>query len=197
MTLVAILSCAMTVAVLTACTNNIDNPSDPIHGDDSGIVGNWFSDISGMTYAKWNYGKTWQNTEFKADGTGSTCIYYMLNGKPLGIEKINFTYTASADGTLTMSPKDREAMKAKWQLVGNELRLSNGDDISLNFTKTTSDMAVKFDAWSQTEEVFDVPQPANTPSSSMAMPVAPWIHTLNMASGRGQRNSSPITTTCA
>ena len=39
MTLVAILSCAMTVAVLTACTNNIDNPSDPIHGDDSRIVG--------------------------------------------------------------------------------------------------------------------------------------------------------------
>ena len=54
MTLAAILSCAMTVAVMTACTNNIDNPSDPIHGDDSGIVGNWFSDISGMTYAKWN-----------------------------------------------------------------------------------------------------------------------------------------------
>ena len=45
MTLAAILSCAMTVAVMTACTNNIDNPSDPIHGDDSGIVGNWFSDI--------------------------------------------------------------------------------------------------------------------------------------------------------
>ena len=39
MTLVAILSCAMTVAVMTACTNNIDNPSDPIRGDDSRIVG--------------------------------------------------------------------------------------------------------------------------------------------------------------
>ena len=155
--IVATLVCGL--SVFTACSSN-DIPVNPTPGVDSKIVGNWFSDVSGKTYAKWNYDKTWQNTEFKADGTGSTCIYYMLNGKPLGIEKINFTYTASADGTLTMSPKDREAMKAKWQLVGNELRLSNGDDISLNFTKTTSDMAAKFDAWSQTEEVFDVPQPA-------------------------------------
>ena len=35
----AVLCCAMTVAMMTACTNNIDNPSDPIHGDDSRIVG--------------------------------------------------------------------------------------------------------------------------------------------------------------
>ena len=159
MTLVAILSCAMTVAVLTACTNNIDNPSDPIHGDDSGIVGNWFSDISGMTFAKWNYGKTWQNTEFKADGTGSTRIYYTLDDKAIGCEKIDFSYTASADGVLTMAPTDREAMQAKWQIAGDELRLSD-DVTSQSFKKTTSDMAVKFDTWSKTENMIDVPQPA-------------------------------------
>ena len=159
MTLVAILSCAMTVAVLTACTNNIDNPSDPIHGDDSGIVGNWFSDISGMTYAKWNYGKTWQNTEFKADGTGSTRVYYTLDDKAIGCEKIDFSYTASADGVLTMAPTDREAMQAKWQVAGDELRLS--DDItSQSFKKTTSDMTAKFDTWSKTKDMIDVPQPA-------------------------------------
>ena len=159
MTLVAILSCAMTVAVLTACTNNIDNPSDPIHGDDSGIVGNWFSDISGMTYAKWNYGKTWQNTEFKADGTGSTRVYYILDDKAIGCEKIDFSYTASADGVLTMAPTDREAMQAKWQVAGDELRLS--DDItSQSFKKTTSDMTAKFDTWSKTKDMIDVPQPA-------------------------------------
>ena len=159
MTLVAILSCAMTVAVLTACTNNIDNPSDPIHGDDSGIVGNWFSDISGMTYAKWNYGKTWQNTEFKADGTGSTRVYYTLDDKAIGCEKIDFSYTASADGVLTMAPTDREAMQAKWQVAGDELRLS--DDItSQSFKKTTSDMTAKFDIWSKTKDMIDVPQPA-------------------------------------
>ena len=159
MTLVAILSCAMTVAVLTACTNNIDNPSDPIHGDDTGIVGNWFSDISGMTYAKWNYGKTWQNTEFKADGTGSTRVYYTLDDKAIGCEKIDFSYTASADGVLTMAPTDREAMQAKWQVAGDELRLS--DDItSQSFKKTTSDMTAKFDTWSKTKDMIDVPQPA-------------------------------------
>ena len=159
MTLVAILSCAMTVAVLTACTNNIDNPSDPIHGDDSGIVGNWFSDISGMTYAKWNYGKTWQNTEFKADGTGSTRVYYTLDDKAIGCEKIDFSYTASADGVLTMAPTDREAMQTKWQVAGDELRLS--DDItSQSFKKTTSDMTAKFDTWSKTKDMIDVPQPA-------------------------------------
>ena len=110
---------------LAACSDS-DNATDPTTGIDGKIIGTWYTNVSGKTYAKWNYGETWQNTEFKADGTGSTRIYYMLNGKPLGIEKINFTYTASADGTLTMSPKDREAMKAKWQLVGNELRLPSG-----------------------------------------------------------------------
>ena len=143
----------------TACGND-DNSANPTPGVDSRIMGNWCSNVSGKTYAKWNYGETWQNTEFKADGTGCTRIYYMLNGKPLGIEKIDFTYTASADGTLTMTPSDREAMKAKWQLVGDELRISNGDNISLSFKKTTSDMVATFDEWSKTKDIFDVPQPA-------------------------------------
>ena len=149
--------------MLTSCTDAIgsmDNPVNPTPSDDGTIVGNWCSDVSGLTYAKWNYDKTWQNTEFKADGTGSTRIYYTLSDKPIGIEKINFTYTASADGALTMTPSDRETMTAKWQITGGELRISNGDDISLSFKKTSSDMATKFDAWNQTENVFDVPQPA-------------------------------------
>ena len=147
------------LSVFAACSSN-DIPTSPTPSVDSRIVGNWFADMSGMTYAKWNYDKTWQNTEFKADGTGRTSIYYTFNGGAIGVEKFDFTYTASADGTLTMTPKDREAMSAKWQLVGDELRLGNGDDISLNFTKTTSDMVAKFDAWSKTEGVLDVPQPA-------------------------------------
>ena len=125
----------------------------------AGLFGNWFSDISGMTYAKWNYGKTWQNTEFKADGTGSTRVYYTLDDKAIGCEKIDFSYTASADGVLTMAPTDREAMQAKWQVAGDELRLS--DDItSQSFKKTTSDMTAKFDTWSKTKDMIDVPQPA-------------------------------------
>ena len=160
MTLAAVLSCVMTMAVFTACTENEDNPVNPKPDDGGTIVGNWCSEVSGMTYAKWNYGDTWQNTEFKADGTGSTRIYYIYEDNAVGIEKIDFTYTASADGMLTMAPSDREAMKAKWQIVGNELRLSNGDDISLSFKKTSNDMAAKFDKWSKAEDVIDVPQPA-------------------------------------
>ena len=159
-TLAAVLGVAMTMTVFTACTDNEDNPVNPTPSVDSQIVGNWCSDVSGKTYAKWNYGKTWQHTEFKADGTGSTRIYYTFEDNAIGIEKIDFTYTATADGTLTMTPSDREAMTAKWQMAGDELHLAGDGDSSLSFTKTSSDMAAKFDRWSQQEEVFEVPQPA-------------------------------------
>lgn len=157
MKLVAAVCCAMTMAVLTACTDKEDNLATGVDGK---IVGNWFSEVSGMTYAKWNYGKTWQNTKFNADGTGFTRIYYTMGDNAIGCEKIDFSYTASAGGVLTMTPTDRDVMTAKWQVVGDELRLSDGEAISLSFKKTTSDMAAKFDTWSKTEGIIDVPQPA-------------------------------------
>ena len=76
-TLAAVLCFAMTMVVMTACSNDDDNLAP---GVDKKIVGNWSSDVSGMTYAKWNYGKTWQNTEFKADGTGSRCPVHAMCG---------------------------------------------------------------------------------------------------------------------
>ncbi len=155
--LATILCCAMITAVLTACSENDDYLAP---GVDRKIVGNWYSDVSGMTYAKWNYGETWQSTEFKADGTGSTRIYYTANDKAVATETIDFTYTASADGNLMMTPTDRDVMTANWQIVGEELQLNNGDGISLSFKKTTGDMAAKFDTWSQTEKLIPVPQPA-------------------------------------
>ena len=158
MTLAAVLCCAMTTVVFTACSS--DNDDNPVEGVDGRIVGKWCSDVSGKTYAKWNYGETWQSTEFKADGTGSTRIYYTNEGKAIGCEEIDFTYTASADGKLTMTPTDREVMNATWQVIGDELKLSGGDDISLSFKKATSDMASKFDKWSKTEDLIPVPQPA-------------------------------------
>jgi hypothetical protein len=157
MALAALVCCGMTMAVLTACTEIEDNPST---GGSSEIVGTWYSNVSGKTFAKWNYGETWQNTEFKADGTGSTRIFYTLEDNAIGCEKIDFTYTASADGSLTMTSNDREAMNAKWQMMGDELRMGNDAGISLSFKKTTSDMAAKFDKWSKTEDIIDVPQPA-------------------------------------
>ena len=157
-TLVAVLCCAMTMSVMTACSS--DDDDNTATGVDVKIVGNWCSDVSGMTYAKWNYGKTWQNTEFKTDGTGSTRIYYLLNDNAIGCEKVDFTYKVTADGSLTMTSKDRETMTAQCQVVGEELRLGDGENISLSFKKTTSDMAAKFSTWSKTEGMIDVPQPA-------------------------------------
>lgn len=53
-----LLACFMLSFV--ACTNDSgDNPAKVI---DARIVGNLFSYVSGMTYAKCNYGKTLQNT---------------------------------------------------------------------------------------------------------------------------------------
>lgn len=149
----------MAMTMFVACSED-DNSGGVVPGVDSRIVGNWCSKVTGMTYAKWNYGDAWQNTEFKADGTGSTRIYYTVENDAVGCEKIDFTYTASSTGDLVMTPKDREQMKAKWQLVGDELRLGDGESISLKFEKTPSDMANKFDTWSKDEEMYEVPKPA-------------------------------------
>ena len=153
----AAITLMMTMAVFSACTS--DNDDNPVTGVDGRIVGKWCSDVSGKTFAKWNYGETWQSTEFKADGTGSTRIYYTANDKAVASETIDFTYTASADGKLVMIPKDRDVMTAKWQMVGDELRIDGSDGISLTFKKTGSDMAAKFDTWSK-EDLIPVPQPS-------------------------------------
>ena len=80
-----------------------------------------------------------------------------MDDKAIGCEKIDFTYKASADGVLTMTPTDRDVMTAQWQVVGDELRFGDGDDIDLSFKKTTSDMVAKFDTWSKTDGMIDVP----------------------------------------
>jgi len=156
MTLTIILCCVMTTAMFTACSSD----DDSTEGVDSRIVGNWYSNVSGKTYAKWNYGETWQTTEFKTDGTGYTHIYYTHEGKAIGCEKIDFTYTASSDGKLTMTPSDRDVMTANWQIVGGELRINGGNNLELTYQKTTGDMTAKFDNWNNTKDLIDVPQPA-------------------------------------
>lgn len=159
MTFVSVLCCTMAMTMFVACSED-DNSGGVVPGVDSRIVGNWCSKVTGMTYAKWNYGDAWQNTEFKADGTGSTRIYYTVGNDAVGCEKIDFTYTASSTGDLVMTPKDREKMKAKWQVVGDELRLGDGESISLKLEKTPIAMAIKFDTWSKDEEMYEVPKPA-------------------------------------
>ncbi len=126
MMVTAAMTLMMTMAVLTACTSyNDDNPAD------GGIVGKWCADVSGKTYAKWNYGETWQVTELKADGTGTTDIYYTSKDKPIAREHRDFTYVAAEAAVLT------EGLQ-----------------------KADATMAAKFDAWSQTENMIPVPQPS-------------------------------------
>lgn len=64
MALAVVLCCVMTMAVLSACTS--DNDDNPVSGIDGRIIGKWCADMTGKTFAKWNYGETWQSTEFKA-----------------------------------------------------------------------------------------------------------------------------------
>ncbi|MBR6852931.1 MAG: hypothetical protein IKM78_03355 [Prevotella sp.] len=158
MTLAAVICCTFTMAVLTACTDSSDNPVPST--DPADIVGDWCSNVSGKTFAKWNYGDTWQNTVFKADGTGSTHIYYLIDDDVAGCENIDFTYAATADGTLTMTPKDRDKITAKWQIVGGQLKIDGGDRFKHSFDKTTPGMITKFDTWSKDDEMILVPQPA-------------------------------------
>ena len=153
----ALVCCMIVTALLTACTENEDNP---IPGRDSSIVGNWYSDVSGSTFAKWNYGKTWQTTEFRKDNTGTTRIFYTIDDIAVGCEKYEFTFSASSEGVLTMTPEGRDVVTAKWKVTGNQLSLSDGNGSGTTFMKNTSDMTAKFDKWAQTKEMIDVPQPA-------------------------------------
>ena len=162
MVLTAFLCCMLTAAVLTACSDSDDSDDKqekPVPGLDIRIVGNWCSNVSGKTYARWNYGETWQMTEFKADGTGSTCIYYTSEGKVIGREKIDFSYSATADGRLAIDPTNRDIMRGEWQMAGDELIINDGDGVSLTFKKTTSDMAAQFETWDQSVILVHVPKP--------------------------------------
>ena len=66
-------------SVFTSCSS--DNDDNPVHKSEANgdLVGKWYSDVSGATYAAWTFGKAWQQTEFNADGTGTTSIYYLNN----------------------------------------------------------------------------------------------------------------------
>ena len=124
----AALTLMMTMAVLTACTS--DNDDNPVTGVDGRIVGKWCADVSGKTFAKWNYGETWQVTELKADGTGTTDIYYTAKDKPIAREHRDFTYTAAEAAALTEGLQKADAA-----------------------------MSAKFDTWSK-EDLIPVPQPS-------------------------------------
>lgn len=158
--LAAIMCCMFSIVAFTACSDKgSENFPPPVGGSDS-VVGNWCSDVSGKTCAKWNYGQTWQYTEFKADGTGNTSVYYTMSDEAVASEKYEFTYTVKEDGTMTITPADRPAMDVRWSVQDNELRITDDRDVMLEFGPTTAEQTENLNRWSQRENLIKVPQPA-------------------------------------
>ena len=146
-------------SVFTSCTSdNDDNPATKPEAN-SQLVGQWYSDVSGTTHAAWTYGKAWQQTELKADGTGTTSIYYLNNDDAVGRERYSFTYTAR-DGVLTMDIAERNTKTtARYTVSDGKLTMTEGDH-QLAMQKMDDAKAKDFDAWSRKDNLVNVPQPA-------------------------------------
>ena len=155
MTAAAMFCCAMVMAVLTACSMD-DNPVTPTYDK---IVGRWYADASGTTYALWNYDKTWQTMEFKADGTGEAYVFFTLSDdRAIARQSYTFSYTTTADGQVKIVT-DKETRNAQYQVVGGKLQLTL-DGFTVAYAKCDDSMAAKFDAWSKKDALIDVPEPA-------------------------------------
>ena len=146
-------------SVFNSCSSdNDDNPS-PESGANSELVGQWYSDVSGATYAAWTYGKAWQQTELKADGTGVTNIYYLDGDVAVGREHYSFTYTAT-NGLLTMDIAERNTKTtARYAVSEGKLLLTEGEGQTV-MQKMDDAKAKDFDAWNRKDSLLNVPQPA-------------------------------------
>ena len=157
--LAAILVIICGTSVFTSCSSDSDDKHVPESGASGELVGQWYSDVSGATYAAWTYGKAWQQTEFNADGTGATTIYYLNNDDAVGRERYSFTYTAT-DGVLTMNIAERNTKTtARYTVSDGKLMMTEGDH-QLAMQKMDDVKAKDFDAWSRKANLVNVPQPA-------------------------------------
>ena len=146
-------------SVFTSCSSDNDDNPVPESGASGELVGQWYSDVSGATYAAWTFGKAWQQTEFNADGTGTTSIYYLNNDDAVGRERYSFTYTAK-EGVLTMDIAERNTKTtARYTMSDGKLTLTEGDGQTA-MQKMDDVKAKDFDAWSRKANLVNVPQPA-------------------------------------
>ena len=146
-------------SVFTSCSSDNDDNPVPESGASGELVGQWYSDVSGATYAAWTFGKAWQQTEFNADGTGTTTIYYLNNDDAVGRERYSFTYTAK-EGVLTMDIAERNTKTtARYTVSDGKLTLTEGDH-QLAMQKMDDAKAKDFDAWNRKDNLVNVPQPA-------------------------------------
>ena len=146
-------------SVFNSCSSDNDDNPVPESGASGELVGQWYSDVSGATYAAWTYGKAWQQTELKADGTGVTNIYYLDGDVAVGRENYSFTYTAT-DGLLTMDIAERNTKTtARYTVSDGKLLLTEGDGQTA-MQKMDDAKAKDFDAWNRKDNLVNVPQPA-------------------------------------
>ena len=115
--------------------------------------------MSGATHAAWTYGKAWQQTELKSDGTGVTNIYYLSGDNAVAREHYSFTYTAT-DGVLTMDIAERNTKTtARYAVSDGKLTMTEGDH-QLAMQKMDDAKAKDFDEWNRKDSLVNVPQPA-------------------------------------
>lgn len=154
MRLAVVLCCAMT-AVFTACKNDPNPPS----GEGGDVTGSWYAEVTGKTFALWNFGPVWQHSRFNADSTGYTVIYYFYGDKLIGIEQDEFTYTAE-NGVLSMTlTEHQQTISTAYSVRDDKLALDN-EIVPISLTKMTDEVAAKFNEWSKTEKFIPVPHPA-------------------------------------
>ena len=145
--------------VFTSCSSDNDDNPVPAPGANGELTGQWYADVSGATYAAWTYGEALQQTELKADGTGSTNIYYLIGNVAVARESYSFTYTAT-DGLLTMDIAERNTKTtATYTMSDGRLLLTEGDR-QLTLQKMDDEKAQDFDEWSRKDGLLRVPQPA-------------------------------------
>ena len=150
MTLAAVLCCGL--MFFSSCKN--ENPPD----EEGDITGNWYGDVTGKTYAPWNYGSVWQNTVFNADGTGRTEIYFFFDDILLAREDDDFTYTTANDVLTMVLNENKKTIQTHFTIQDGQLKLED-EVMTLSLVKTTEEMGKNFEKWSRKDSVIAVPQP--------------------------------------
>lgn len=195
--------CMLLLAItlgLAACSNE-DNAAMPVEMKKSDIVGRWYGDVTGTTFALWNYGRVWQETEFKADGTGTATVYYLLgNAVPVACERYGITYQIGDDGRLTYSGNDRPYQLSAMLRADGRLDAAINDK-QVELRQVDQAMDANFSEW-RGEELIDVPAPARSrccgPTAWMlsSMPPSVWPHACKHSIPPSAKPSTAPPTRC-
>ena len=149
----------LAIAIGLAACSREDSPAVPSQTAKGSIIGRWYGEVTGTTFALWNYGRVWQETEFKADGTGTATVYYLMgNAVPVACERYGITYQIGDDGRLTYSGNDRPYQLSAMLRADGRLDATINDK-QVELRQVDQAMDANFSEW-RGEELIDVPAPA-------------------------------------